>query len=123
MLAVYIFVQLVKWLSDLCSPNRQKAKPSRPAPQAADECYMVYENDDERCYYNPAEDEYYYYPKSKFDTGDIGDLLPDVTPRHTPTYHTVADDARFSSPDELFYEPDYNDTRYDDLMEGEDKDW
>lgn len=124
-LVVYMLVGLLKWLSSLCSPTRQKAKPNR-APQALDERYLVYENDEEWCYYYPAEDQYYYYKKhicDKSDTWNVGNILPDVTPSHTPSHHAVADDIRFSSPDELFYEPDYNDTRYDDMMEGEDKDW
>ena len=120
-LVVYIFVELLKWLSSLCSPTRQKGK-QRHAPQAVDEYYLVYENDDERCYYNPVENRYYRYPKSNMGKASEW-LIPDITPTMGSSYRDVPDDVRFSSPDELFYEPDYNDTRYDDMMEGEDKDW
>lgn len=124
-LVVYIFVELLKWLSSLCSPTRQKVKASH-APQAVDECYLVYENDNERCYYNPVENRYYRYPKGSLEKSDGWqhiDLIPAITPTMGSSYRDVPDDVRFSSPDELFYEPDYNDTRYDDMMEGEDKDW
>lgn len=124
-LVVYIFVELLKWLSSLCSPTRQKGK-QRHVPQAVDECYLVYENDNERCYYNPVENRYYRYPKGSLEKSvewQHINLIPDITPTMGSSYRDVPDDVRFSSPDELFYEPDYNDTRYDDMMEGEDKDW